>query len=243
MTITSTARWPATWLMILLCLFLTACGGDSDSDDNAAAPPPDGGNGDANAFTLAVLPDTQKYSRYSPERYTVQTQWIADHYQDENIKFTVHLGDVVDRPGVPEEWVEARAAMQILEANPETPYSVLAGNHDVMNSGQWDDQRTLANEPFLQHFPASLQASNFSTFQGTDDTGFNSYHLFQAGDREYLCWPWTGCPRSKPWPGYRRCSTSTRTPPPFSPPISCWASAPTAKPPCSPRGANSCGKT
>lgn len=186
MTITSTARWPATWLMIFLCLFLTACGGDSDSNDNAAAPPPDGGNGDANAFTLAVLPDTQKYSRYSPERYTVQTQWIADHYQDENIKFTVHLGDVVDRPGVPEEWVEARAAMQILEANPETPYSVLAGNHDVMNSGQWDDQRTLANEPFLQQFPASLQAANFSTFQGTDETGFNSYHLFQAEGREYL---------------------------------------------------------
>ncbi|HCE39513.1 MAG: serine/threonine protein phosphatase [Alcanivorax sp.] len=182
------ARWRATWLTFLLCLFLSACGGDSSSGGGGGdTTPPDGNDGEAaNAFTLAVLPDTQKYSRYSPERYTVQTQWIADHYQEENIRFTVHLGDVVDRPGVPEEWVEARAAMQILEANPDTPYSVLAGNHDVMNSGQWDDQRTLANEPFLQHFPASLQASNFGTFQGTDDTGFNSYHLFQADGREYL---------------------------------------------------------
>ena len=151
------ARWRATWLTFLLCLFLSACGGDSSSGGGGGdTTPPDGNDGEAaNAFTLAVLPDTQKYSRYSPERYTVQTQWIADHYQEENIKFTVHLGDVVDRPNVPEEWVEARNAMQILEANPDTPYSVLAGNHDVMNSGQWDDQRTLANHRFEVRQPSA----------------------------------------------------------------------------------------
>lgn len=180
-------RWYAAGLTLLLCLFLAACGGDSDSNPSTVAPP-DNGGGDsgANAFTLAVIPDTQKYSRYSPERFTAQTQWIADHYQDEKIKFTLHLGDVVDLPRENGEWVAAREALQILEANAETPYSVLAGNHDVLNSGQWDDQRDLAAEPFLQHFPASLQAANFTTFQGTDSTGFNSYHIFEAGGREFL---------------------------------------------------------
>lgn len=180
-------RWYAAGLSLFLCLFLAACGGDSDSNPSAVAPPDNGGgdNG-ANAFTVAVIPDTQKYARYSPERFTAQTQWIADHYQDEKIKFTLHLGDVVDLPRQNGEWVAAREAMQILEANAETPYSVLAGNHDVLNSGQWDDQRDLASEPFLQHFPASLQAANFTTFQGTDSTGFNSYHIFEAGGREFL---------------------------------------------------------
>ena len=180
-------RWYAAGLSLFLCLFLAACGGDSDSNSSTVAPP-DNGGGDsgANAFTVAVIPDTQKYARYSPERYTAQTQWIADHYQEEKIKFTLHLGDVVDLPRQNGEWVAAREAMQILEANAATPYSVLAGNHDVLNSGQWDDQRNLAAEPFLQHFPASLQAANFTTFQGTDDTGFNSYHIFEAGGREFL---------------------------------------------------------
>ena len=180
-------RWYAAGLSLLLCLFLAACGGDSDSSPSTVAPPDNGGgDGGANAFTMAVIPDTQKYSRYSPERFTAQTQWIADHYQDEKIEFTLHLGDVVDLPRENGEWVAAREALQILEANAETPYSVLAGNHDVLNSGQWDDQRDLAAEPFLQHFPASLQAANFTTFQGTDSTGFNSYHLFEAGGREFL---------------------------------------------------------
>ncbi|WP_133492158.1 LamG-like jellyroll fold domain-containing protein [Alcanivorax sp. 24] len=198
--------WRATWLVILLSLFLSACGGDSSSHSGGDPTPPDTGNGDnggdgdgggddggdgdggntRQSFTVAVIPDTQKYARYSQERYTVQTQWIADHYQDENIKFTLHLGDVVDRARESYEWSNAREAMQILESNPETPYSVLAGNHDVLNSGQWDDQRDLSAEPFLQHFPASLQAANFSTFKGTDSTGFNSYHIFETDGQAFL---------------------------------------------------------
>lgn len=145
------------------------------------------------SFTLAVLPDTQKYSRYSPERFNVQTQWIADNYQQQNIAFTVHLGDVVDLPKSEQEWLNARAAMQILEANPATPYSILAGNHDLLsyqtaevnNNTDYDDQRQH-NEPFLQHFPVSLQQNNFATFKGADSTGFNSYHIFNGAGRDYL---------------------------------------------------------
>lgn len=175
---------PALWLALLLSLLLSACGGDSNSsrNDNGGEPPVV----ETQGFTLAVLPDTQKYSRYSPERYTVQTQWIADHYEQEKIAFTVHLGDVVDIARSPAEWVVAREAMQILEANAATPYSILAGNHDVLNSGQNDDVRDLANEPFLQHFSPTLQAGNFATFRGADDTGFNSYHIFEGHGREYL---------------------------------------------------------
>jgi concanavalin A-like lectin/glucanase superfamily protein/calcineurin-like phosphoesterase family protein len=197
--------WRATWLVILLSLFLSACGGDSSSHSGGEPTPPDTGNGDnggdgdgggddggddggetGQSFTVAVIPDTQKYSRYSPERYIAQTQWIADNYQEYNIPFTLHLGDVVDLPREDSEWAAAMEAMQILDVNPETPYSILAGNHDVLNSGQWDADRDLAAEPFPRYFSAARQAGNFSTFQGADDTGFNSYHIFEAEGREYL---------------------------------------------------------
>lgn len=176
-------QWRKAALPLAVSVLLTACGSDSDSsDDKVTGPVTDSGP----SFTIAVIPDTQKYSRYSPERFVAQTQWIASNYQEEDIEFTLHLGDVVDRAAEPSEWTYARQAMQVLEANAETPYSVLAGNHDVLNSGQWDDERTYANEPFLTNFPAALQAGNFTTFQGTDDTGFSSYHIFSADDREFL---------------------------------------------------------
>lgn len=180
----SASRWRTAGLPVLVSVLLSACGGGSS--DSAPAPGPDPDADVGPAFTLAVIPDTQKYARYSPERFLVQTQWIAENYQQEGIAFTVHLGDVVDRAGEPAEWAYARQAMQVLEANAETPYSVLAGNHDVLDSRQWDDERTLSAEPYLTHFPASLQAGNFTTFQGTDSTGFSSYHIFSGGDREYL---------------------------------------------------------
>lgn len=146
-------------------------------------------------FTLAVLPDTQKYARYSPERYNIQTQWIANNYKKENILFTVHLGDVVDRVNVKKEWERAQKAMSTLDKNPKTPYSILAGNHDVFIQGNndkvdpvgFDNKRDFANAPYLKYFSAQIQKNRFSTFKGHDTTGFNTYHIFKDNDnQEYL---------------------------------------------------------
>ncbi len=204
--------------MTAALLSLTGCGSDSSGsghgtepgaqdDDAPVEPAPGGGDGNPgdgdtaqdeadNTFTIAVLPDTQKYARYSPERYYAQTQWIAEHYQDENIKFTAHLGDVVDIPDALQEWDVARVAMGYLENNPDTPYSILAGNHDVLNSGSYDDSRDNAAELYLQYFgPERQQAiypDNFGGYQqGTNADGhnapFNTYYTFSDDDgQEYL---------------------------------------------------------
>lgn len=161
---------------------LSACG----SDNNTSLPPVSG----EQPYVFAILPDTQKYSRYTPERFIAQTQWIADNYQQQNIVFTMHLGDLVDQPRESVEWQNARDAMMLLEANPETPYSVLAGNHDVMayhNGGinsDYDDTRD-GDEPYLKHFPVSVQ-DDFPSFGGADATGFNTWHLVEGGERQYL---------------------------------------------------------
>ncbi|MGI2260838.1 LamG-like jellyroll fold domain-containing protein [Shewanella sp. GXUN23E] len=169
-------------LSCVVLSMLSACGSDNDNRH-----PPVSGEA---TYVFAVLPDTQKYARYTPERFVAQTQWIADNYQQHNIVFTMHLGDVVDQAREEIEWQHAKDAMMLLQSNPQTPYSILAGNHDVMayhNGGidsDYDDGRE-SHEPFLKHFPVSLQ-DDFPSFGGADPTGFNTWHLVQGGERQYL---------------------------------------------------------
>ncbi|MCZ2847257.1 metallophosphoesterase [Modestobacter sp. VKM Ac-2978] len=153
----------------------------------------------ASRFTLAVLPDTQFYSRYAeseferPDRYgdgnnpfAAQTEWLAEHADELRIPFVTHLGDVVDQVNQEGEWRTADAAMQTLD-DADLPYSVLAGNHDVRNSSSnhYDDQYDLAREPFLRWFGPD-RAAEQSTYGGSDPTGMNQYHVFEAEGQQFM---------------------------------------------------------
>jgi len=209
--LTKSSRLLLAWVITGSVMTLTGCGSSSSSHHSDPQPdtpepsqpspepepsPEPSPEPEEDSFTMAVMPDTQEYSRYSPERYYAQTQWIANNYQQENIKFTVHLGDIVDIPDDVNEWNVAATAMGYLEANPATPYSILAGNHDVMNSGQYDDARNNSVERYLTYFGPERQKSifpdNFGGYQqGTDADGrnapFNTYYTFSDDDgQEYL---------------------------------------------------------
>ena len=195
---------------------LTACGGGGDDPSAnatpapAPAPPPAPAPAPAastaiSSFAVAVLPDTQFYSRYATsaessqygrrfgsEPFAAQTQWIAANARALNIPFTIHLGDVVDQVGKPEQWKVADGAMQVLEVA-KRPYSVLAGNHDVLNDVDYsidavngtDAGRNLANEPYLQWF-GTARAQRQSTFGGRDPSGFHEYHVFEAQGQKFM---------------------------------------------------------
>ncbi|MFZ5457002.1 MAG: LamG-like jellyroll fold domain-containing protein [Pseudomonadota bacterium] len=157
------------------------------------------------SFGLAVLPDTQFYSRYATpaegsqfsnrygsEPYMAQTQWLAQHARALGIPFVVHLGDVVDQQDKPAQWGVADNAMKVLE-QAGLPYSILAGNHDVTNgcgyngsqSDCTDAQRNLANEPYLRWFPTTRAQQN-ATFGGRDASGFHEYHVFEAQGQRFM---------------------------------------------------------
>ena len=159
------------------------------------------------SFTIAVLPDTQFYSRYATTDeseqfqrkygstpFAAQTKWIADNAAAYNIPFIIHLGDVVDQVGKPNQWRIADAAMKQLEAA-RIPYSILAGNHDVVTDyeyrGPWDQssgtdaQRNLGAEPYLQWFPKSRAATQ-ATFRERDSSGFHEAHVFKAHGVEFM---------------------------------------------------------
>jgi hypothetical protein len=120
-------------------------------------------------FTIVALPDTQFYSSTFPQIFAAQTQWIANHIQDQNIKLVVGLGDIVDSGGSLIQWQNADAAVRLLEG--QVPYMMAIGNHD-----------------YDQNNPAGRTAStkNFNSFFGPARYAGASWYRgsFPAGSNE-----------------------------------------------------------
>ncbi|HEV3173537.1 MAG TPA: LamG-like jellyroll fold domain-containing protein [Actinocrinis sp.] len=131
-------------------------------------------------FTLVVMPDTQylfDQDRIHPAPLEASLRYVLDPGDDQNIVFLAHLGDVTQN-GLAEEYAAAGPVFEVLDQK-NAAYSVIAGNHDV--SG--DDQRGAT--PYLDTFnPARFAHS--PAYGGSSPDGYNHYHVFRAGGREWL---------------------------------------------------------
>jgi hypothetical protein len=130
-------------------------------------------------FTIAVLPDTQYLldeggSDQEPVRETLR--YLARERRDENIVFLAHVGDVTEH-GTDQEMRIADGVFSSVA----TPYSVLAGNHDVRSST--DDQR--GDTPYLRTF-GPRRFARMATYGGSSPDGYNSFHVIAAGGRRWL---------------------------------------------------------
>lgn len=150
-------------LTVTLCLFIFSV---VDAREPSTLP-----------FSIVVLPDTQVYSDYYPEKFTSQTQWIADHKKELNIQMVLHAGDVVNHASDPEEWNNAVSSMRILDG--VVPYVLSVGNHD------YDGGRN--SSAFNAAFPVGRYES-MTTFGGVFEAGKldNSFYLFSAGGVDFL---------------------------------------------------------
>ena len=157
------------------------------------------------SFALAVMPDTQFYARYATAAesdqydkrfgsapFAAQTKWIAANAKALNIPFTIHLGDVVDQVGKPDQWKVADAAMKVLE-DAKLPYSVLAGNHDVLwdvdyalNPADGTDAGRILPRSRTCSGSATERAKKQATFGARDASGFHEYHVFEAQGQKFM---------------------------------------------------------
>lgn len=124
------------------------------------------------SFTLAVLPDTQYYTRFYPSVFTAQTRWLASARAKKNIAYVLHEGDITDTNSTT-EWSRAVSSMSYLDG--KLPYVIVGGNHD------------LPIDRLNQNFPVS-KFRQMPTFGSTYANGRidNSYHLFDAGGVKWL---------------------------------------------------------
>jgi hypothetical protein len=133
------------------------------------------------SWTLAVLPDTQIYSESYPDLFKDQTRWIVANKDRYNIKYVLHLGDIVNVPMATNQWLNAKAAISLLDGT--VPYALATGNHDHGSAGVASDRSTIINN----YFPVTNFIS-WPTFGGTMQANRieNSYHLFSAGGVDWL---------------------------------------------------------
>lgn len=135
------------------------------------------------SFAVVVLPDTQHYSEKYPATFLAQTKWIAEQRKDRNIAFVLHLGDITNK-NTPKEWDNASKALAVLD-DAKLPYAFCPGNHDYSEGGLCKDRTTRLGD----HLTVE-RAKRLPTFGGTYDKERdrmeNSFHLFSAGEREFL---------------------------------------------------------
>ena len=153
-------------------------------------PAPDG------SFTIAVIPDTQKYrgrnTKADPNSedeirndvFAKLTEWIASNREQQKIVFVSHVGDIVDR-NIPDQWAVAQRCMNRIHGM--IPYGISVGNHDMVRSGD--------SSLFQKYFPKS-RFENFEWYGGTfqsarDESAIsgnnaNSFQKFTSADLDFL---------------------------------------------------------
>jgi len=133
---------------------------------------------DADAgFSVVLLPDTQFYSQKYPDNYIAQTMWIRKQKAKDNIKFVIHLGDIVQTATKGTEWENAHRAMEIIDG--VVPYSMVPGNHDMVVKKR---DSSLYNKYFS---PARFKDREW--YGGSmDETNDNNYCFFEAAGMKFM---------------------------------------------------------
>jgi hypothetical protein len=129
-------------------------------------------------YTIAVLPDTQRYSQDYPCIFKAQIEWIAENSDDEEIELVVHVGDVVNE-AVDAQFERADGILQALE-KAELPYLVAIGNHD------YDRVSERGATTFDRYFPRPRFTESSWWGGAYDDTSHNVFGYFDVGEEKYL---------------------------------------------------------
>ena len=94
------------------------------------------------------------------------TEWIAKNQQPLNIKYVLHVGDMVNVGSDKRQWENFDASMTVLDG--KVPYVLAVGNHDFDKIA--GDRSTVL---FDKHFPAE-RFSKLPSFPTKDADKANS---------------------------------------------------------------------
>jgi hypothetical protein len=171
-----TRLFRAVTIIVVAAWFASVCNSAAQGAADPIAP---------GSWTLALLPDTQFYSQSFPNTFATQTQWIKDHRTTHNIKYALHVGDVVQNNPGAAEWDQAKIAMHKLDGF--VPYAISPGNHDYGTGGKGAQNRNTQFNTATYFGPTSsygLQPSVKGFYEsGKSD---NSYHTFSANNQKWL---------------------------------------------------------
>lgn len=138
-------------------------------------------------YSIAVLPDLQNTNVYFPDKMDDMMRWIVDNTEQENIQFTIDLGDITwngymganDANAIAQFETSNRTFSILDEAGMD--YSISYGNHDYTPGSP----RSTAL--FNEYFPIS-RFSCMESFSGAMEEGKsdNTYYIFTANGVRYM---------------------------------------------------------
>ncbi|MDD9271445.1 S-layer homology domain-containing protein [Paenibacillus sp. GCM10023248] len=128
-------------------------------------------------FSFVWMSDTQYYAKSYPYIYQKIVKWVADHKEDNKIKYVIHTGDIVDNADQEYQWIEADKDMKVLEAA-GIPYGVLAGNHDV---GHQNNDYSYYNKWFGED-----RFKNQPTYGESYDNNRGHYDLVSSNGNDFI---------------------------------------------------------
>ena len=150
-------------------------------------------------FSIIILPDTQIYAYNDPawrnssrkEVYTQMTRWIVTNTEELNIKFVLHMGDIVQVNSDPDQWINADEAMSLLDG--VVPYCFTIGNHDMVLSASEGSGIVRDSTNFNNTFPYTRYESEPWYGGRMLNDGYpptnnydNSYHFFSAAGMDFM---------------------------------------------------------
>lgn len=122
------------------------------------------------AYSFAIVGDTQYQALTYHSVLTGVYDWIIDNAESQKMAFVFGMGDMTDT-SADEEW--ARVKKEVHRLDSVVPYSIIAGNHDM-----------LTDDGFTKTFP-------LSDFKGKVEGALNgnmlnTYQLFSVSGQDYL---------------------------------------------------------
>ena len=159
--------WRSTLTVCLLAIVFANQAATSAEDPGTATE----------SFSIVLLPDTQNYSEKYPGTYVAQATWIRQQVKADNIKFVIHLGDIVQTSTKEREWENADRAMRLLDG--VVPYSMAPGNHDMVVKNR---DSTLYNK----YYSPERFAGRPWYGGHKDENNDNNYCFFEASGMNFM---------------------------------------------------------
>ncbi|TSB44677.1 metallophosphoesterase [Alkalicoccobacillus porphyridii] len=154
------------YIILLILCFILIC--QSSIDHVEARTTPD---------TIVWMSDTQYYAKEYPDIFMNMTDWIKKNEDNQQIKYVVHTGDIVDQYTEKNQWKISHKAFKKLD-HAKIPYGVLAGNHDVGHN--------RVDYSKFTHYFGDDRFSSKESFAGSYENNRNHYDTFSAGGRDFL---------------------------------------------------------
>jgi hypothetical protein len=132
-------------------------------------------------FTVVLMPDTQFYSEKYPDTYVQQTLWIRSRVKEDNLKFSIGLGDIVQNAKEEQEWKNANVAASHLDG--VLPYSMVPGNHDQASK---DKVLTRNTTLYNKYFPPARYEGQKWYGGHMGDKNDNNYCYFDGAGKKFL---------------------------------------------------------